>query len=172
MGCAGNPRDFFGFLTLPPFDHPRHLKSEPPENPPPTSPLGCRFNSAVTSQRGIGISFGSRGAPQVKERNMSVEVEENDYANADGKAIKLFSCPVVACGTGTIFLPFQASGGERESRATGWMLISSRVTRTPRSPRASRSPSKRSNITPLLQASPVDGCVKLFQRYSSLGNHL
>ena len=67
------------------------------------------------------------------------------------------------------FLCFQASRGkcevsaERESRdrldANFFrVLIPSRVTRSPRSPRASRlpsrSPAKRKNITPVLQASP------------------
>ena len=53
--------------------------------------------------------------------------------------------PLVACRTGAIFLRFQASGGERESRATGWIfriLIPSCVTRAPRSSRASRLPSR------------------------------
>ena len=83
-----------------------------------------------------------------------------------------FSCPVVPFRTGPILGGFQASGGQRQSRVTGWTLILSRVTRAPGSPRASRSPAKRNNITPLLQASPVDGCVKRFQRHSSLRNHL
>ena len=42
----------------------------------------------------------------------------------------------------------------------------------PRSPRASRSPAKLNNITPVLHGSPVDSCVKFFQHYSSLENHL
>ena len=104
---------------------------------------------------------------------MSVEVEENDYANADEQTIKLFSCPVVACRTGAIFFCAFKRGEASASHVPRVATqISSRVTRAPRSPRASRSPEKRNNITPLLRASPVDGCVKLFQRSSSLENHL
>ena len=53
-GFVWSPRDSFGFLYLPPFDHPCLLKSGvPPRPPPPTSeygtPLRIIFETSIVS---------------------------------------------------------------------------------------------------------------------------
>ena len=138
----------------------------------PSSRLGCRFNSEVTSQMGLASLLAAVEHHRIRKETCLWRSKRIIMHTQMSRQKNSFSCPVVAFRTGPILGGFQASGGQRQSHVTGWMLISSRVTRAPGSPRASRSPAKRNNITPLLQASPVDGCLKRFQRYSSLRNHL
>ena len=51
-GCGEIPRNFCGFRFLPPFDHPRHLKSGvPPRNPPPPPRELGKFCNTTALQR-------------------------------------------------------------------------------------------------------------------------
>ena len=51
LGFVGSPRDFLGVDFLPPFDHPRHLKSGLPPFPPPRGALSlyCEHLKSVNA---------------------------------------------------------------------------------------------------------------------------
>ena len=61
------------------------------------SSLQIQLSSEFTDGDFVDISVSCCGARQVKERNASVEVEENDDGDADEQTAKLFSCPVDGC---------------------------------------------------------------------------
>ena len=57
LGCVGSPKDFWGFLVLPSFDHPRHLKSGVP--PWECDPLNLLNSTSLFSKTSATVIDGS-----------------------------------------------------------------------------------------------------------------
>ena len=54
-GFVGSPRDFWGFLFLPPFDHPRHLKLG--VLPPPWDYIKSTYTVTIMNKRYKSAQF-------------------------------------------------------------------------------------------------------------------